>query len=183
MASCRHRIAWCQLLQNSRRVFAKPWPSTGSLNLSRRLQPKHESKTSKTILPTTCGVKLFPKITSFVPKQASIKTAGCLTCQFCFQDRSWKRMCSSHPVRPPLVSARRCPLSVAHKNGPKLGPLEAVLASYMIRTKALLHFEAIRSLDFLRIILSSSSFLLARGPAVTTVIYQATLLQTDSRYA
>ena len=43
--------------------------------------------------------------------------------------------------------------------------------------------SALRSLDFIRIILSSSSLLLARGPAVTTVIYQAKLIQTDSRYA
>ena len=31
--------------------------------------------------------------------------------------------------------------------------------------------------------LPSSSLLLVRGPAVTTVIYQAKLIQTDSRYA
>ena len=43
--------------------------------------------------------------------------------------------------------------------------------------------SALRSLDFTRIILSSSSLLLVRGPAVTTVIYQAKLIQTDSRYA
>ena len=43
--------------------------------------------------------------------------------------------------------------------------------------------SALRSLDFIRIILSSSSLLLVRGPAVTTVIYQAKLIQTDSRYA
>ena len=43
--------------------------------------------------------------------------------------------------------------------------------------------SALRSLDFIRIILSSSSLLLVRGPAVTTVIYQAKLTQTDSRYA
>ena len=44
-------------------------------------------------------------------------------------------------------------------------------------------FSALRSLDFIRIILSSSSLLLVRGPAVTTVIYQAKLIQTDPRYA
>ena len=38
-------------------------------------------------------------------------------------------------------------------------------------------------LDFIRIILSSSSLLLVRDPAVTTVIYLAKLIQTDSRYA
>ena len=43
--------------------------------------------------------------------------------------------------------------------------------------------SALRSLDFIRIILSSASLLLVRGPAVTTVIYQAKLIQTDSRYA
>ena len=43
--------------------------------------------------------------------------------------------------------------------------------------------RALRSLDFIRIILSSSSLLLVRGPAVTTVSYQAKLIQTDSRYA
>ena len=43
--------------------------------------------------------------------------------------------------------------------------------------------SALRSLDFIRIILSSSSLLLVRGPAVTIVIYQAKLIQTDSRYA
>ena len=42
--------------------------------------------------------------------------------------------------------------------------------------------RTLRSLDFIRIILSSSSLLLARGPAVTTVIYLAKLIQTDSRY-
>ena len=47
----------------------------------------------------------------------------------------------------------------------------------------LMKSRALRSLDFIRIILSSSSLLLARGPAVTTVIYQAKLIQTDSRYA
>ena len=40
-----------------------------------------------------------------------------------------------------------------------------------------------RSLDFIRIIRSSSSLLLVRDPAVTTVIYLAKLIQTDSRYA
>ena len=35
----------------------------------------------------------------------------------------------------------------------------------------------------IRIILSSSSLLLVRDPAVTTVIYLAKLIQTDSRYA
>ena len=44
----------------------------------------------------------------------------------------------------------------------------------------LMKSRALRSLDFIRIILSSSSLLLARGPAVTTVIYQAKLIQTDS---
>ena len=43
--------------------------------------------------------------------------------------------------------------------------------------------SAHRSLDFIRIILSSSSLLLVGGPAVTTVIYLAKLIQTDSRYA
>ena len=47
----------------------------------------------------------------------------------------------------------------------------------------LMKSRALRSLDFIRIILSSSSLLLVRGPAVTTVIYQAKLIQTDSRYA
>ena len=47
----------------------------------------------------------------------------------------------------------------------------------------LMKSRALRSLDFIRIILSSSSLLLIRGPAVTTVIYQAKLIQTDSRYA
>ena len=41
--------------------------------------------------------------------------------------------------------------------------------------------RALRSLDFIRIILSSSSLLLVRGPAVTTVIYLAKLIETDSR--
>ena len=44
----------------------------------------------------------------------------------------------------------------------------------------LMKSRALRSLDFIRIILSSSSLLLVRGPAVTTVIYQAKLIQTDS---
>ena len=35
----------------------------------------------------------------------------------------------------------------------------------------LMKFRALRSLDFIRIILSSSSLLLVRGPAMTTVIY------------
>ena len=43
--------------------------------------------------------------------------------------------------------------------------------------------RALRSLDFIRIILSSSSLLLVRGPAVTTVIYLAKLIQTGSRCA
>ena len=47
----------------------------------------------------------------------------------------------------------------------------------------LMKSRALRSLDFIRIILSSSSLLLVRGPAVTTVIYLAKLIQTDSRYA
>ena len=47
----------------------------------------------------------------------------------------------------------------------------------------LMKSRALRSLDFIRIILSSSSLLLVRSPAVTTVIYQAKLIQTDSRYA
>ena len=41
---------------------------------------------------------------------------------------------------------------------------------------------ALRSLDFIRIILWSSSFLLIRGLAVTIVIYEAKLIQIDSRY-
>ena len=47
----------------------------------------------------------------------------------------------------------------------------------------LMKSRALRSLDFIRIILSSSSLLLVRGPVVTTVIYQAKLIQTDPRYA
>ena len=47
----------------------------------------------------------------------------------------------------------------------------------------LMKSRALRSLDFIRIILSSSSLLLVRGPAVTTVIYLAKLIQTDSHYA
>ena len=47
----------------------------------------------------------------------------------------------------------------------------------------LMKSRALRSLDFIRIILSSSSLLLVGGPAVTTVIYLAKLIQTDSRYA
>ena len=47
----------------------------------------------------------------------------------------------------------------------------------------LMKSRALRSLDFIRIILSSSSPLLVGGPAMTTVIYVAKLLQTDSRYA
>ena len=50
-------------------------------------------------------------------------------------------------------------------------------------TIILMKSRALRSLDFIRIILSSSSLLLVRGPAVTTVIYQAKLIQTDSRCA
>ena len=46
----------------------------------------------------------------------------------------------------------------------------------------LMKSRALRSLDFIGIILSSSSLLLVRGPAVTTVIYQAKLIQIDSRY-
>ena len=38
-------------------------------------------------------------------------------------------------------------------------------------------------LDFIRIILSSSFLFLIRDPAVTTVIYLAKLIQTDSRYS
>ena len=48
---------------------------------------------------------------------------------------------------------------------------------------SLMKSRALRSLDFIRIILSSSSLLLVRGPAVTIVIYLAKLIQTDSRYA
>ena len=44
----------------------------------------------------------------------------------------------------------------------------------------LMKSRGLRPLDFIRIILSSSSLLLVRDPAVTTVIY---LIQTDSRYA
>ena len=47
----------------------------------------------------------------------------------------------------------------------------------------LIKSRALQSLDFIRIILSSSSLLLVGGPAVTTVIYLAKLTQTDSRYA
>ena len=47
----------------------------------------------------------------------------------------------------------------------------------------LMKSRALRSLDFIRIILSSSSILLVGGPAVTTVIYLAKLTQTNSRYA
>ena len=47
----------------------------------------------------------------------------------------------------------------------------------------LMKSTALRSLDFIRIILSSSSLLLVGGPEVTTVIYLAKLIQTDSRYA
>ena len=47
----------------------------------------------------------------------------------------------------------------------------------------LMKSRALRSLDFIRIFLSSSSLLLVRGPAVTTVIYLAKLIQTNSRYA
>ena len=43
--------------------------------------------------------------------------------------------------------------------------------------------SALRSLNFIRIIFSSSSLFLVRGPAVTAVIYQAKLIQIDSRYA
>ena len=39
--------------------------------------------------------------------------------------------------------------------------------------------RALRSLDFIRIILSSSSLLLVGGPAVTTVIYLANLKAAD----
>ena len=44
----------------------------------------------------------------------------------------------------------------------------------------LMKSRGLRPLEFIRIILSSSSLLLVRDPAVTTVIY---LIQTDSRYA
>ena len=47
----------------------------------------------------------------------------------------------------------------------------------------LMKSRALRSLDFIRIILSSSSLLVVRGPAVTIVIYLAKLIQTDSSYA
>ena len=47
----------------------------------------------------------------------------------------------------------------------------------------LMKSRGLRPLDFIRIILSSSSLLLVRDPAVTTVIYLAKLIQTDSRYA
>ena len=50
-------------------------------------------------------------------------------------------------------------------------------------TIILMKSRALRSLDFIRLILSSSSLLLVRDPAVTTVIYLAKLIQTDSRYA
>ena len=49
-------------------------------------------------------------------------------------------------------------------------------------TIILMKSRALRSLDFIRIILSSSSLLLVRDPAVTTVVYLAKLIQTDSRY-
>ena len=49
-------------------------------------------------------------------------------------------------------------------------------------TIILMKSRALRPLDFIRIILSSSSLLLVRDPAVTTVIYLAKLIQTDSRY-
>ena len=47
----------------------------------------------------------------------------------------------------------------------------------------LMESRDLRPLDFIRIILSSLSLLLVRDPAVTTVIYLAKLIQTDSRYA
>ena len=47
----------------------------------------------------------------------------------------------------------------------------------------LMKFRALRSLDFSKIILSSSSLLLIRDIVVTTVIYLAKLIQFDSRYA
>ena len=43
-------------------------------------------------------------------------------------------------------------------------------------------FKAHQSLDFIKFILSSSSLLLVRGPAVTNVIYLAKLFQTIARY-
>ena len=46
----------------------------------------------------------------------------------------------------------------------------------------LMKSRVLRSLDFIKIILSSSSLLLVRGPAVTIVIYQAKLIQIDSHY-
>ena len=49
-------------------------------------------------------------------------------------------------------------------------------------TIILMKSRALRSLDFIRIILSSSSLLLVRGPAITIVIYLAKLIQIDSRY-
>ena len=42
-------------------------------------------------------------------------------------------------------------------------------------------YSALRSLDFIRIILSSSSLLLVGGPAVTTVIYLANLITAEAR--
>ena len=47
----------------------------------------------------------------------------------------------------------------------------------------LMKFKVLRSLDFIRIILSSSSLLLIRCPAVTIIIYLAKLIQIDFRYA
>ena len=43
----------------------------------------------------------------------------------------------------------------------------------------LMKSRALRSLDFIRIILSSSSLLLVPGPAVTTVIYLANLITAN----
>ena len=47
----------------------------------------------------------------------------------------------------------------------------------------LMKSRVLRFLDFIRIILSSSSLFLGGGPAVTIVIYLAKLIQTDSQYA
>ena len=144
---------------------------------------------------------IFPRIESRVQihKLATIVTLWCLNAEFLGASCTGSYIpCSSSasvpglPQRTLLRAERGLHRSSLFKGWSCKCSLKKITSLRVIPTVTLYWnifvtnsdiFSALRSLDFIRIILSSSSLLLVPGPAVTTVIYQAKLIQTESRYA